>query len=85
MNALQPIPADLLLDKAILALTFADAAELNRLERIAPAVIAPVDEARCLNQRAVFAALLDASARNLRLLRRALGRRGAESVRLADR
>ena len=76
MNTLQNIPADQFLDEVIFALTFTDASALGRLESVASEVAEPVDLVRYANQRAALAALLDASARNLRLMRRAAGRHG---------
>lgn len=58
------------LDEAIAALTVSDVASLRRLETVAPTVAAPRSCTAYLNKRAVFAALLDASARNLRIFRR---------------
>ncbi|HTW44897.1 MAG TPA: hypothetical protein VMD58_05080 [Acidobacteriaceae bacterium] len=75
MNTSQNISADLFVDQVIVALTRADAAALGRLEAAAPSVSAPIDLLRYTSQRATLAALLDASARNLRLMRRAAGRR----------
>ena len=63
-------PADDFLDNVIAALTASDAAALRRLESAAPAVAAPRSRAAYLRKRAAFAALLHATARNLRLLRR---------------
>lgn len=78
MNTLQNIPADQFLDEVIFALTFTDASALDRLEAAAPTIAAPADPVRYANQRAALAALLDASARNLRLMHRAAGRRSFE-------
>lgn len=69
-NAAAPIPADLFLERVISALTAADAPELDQLGAAAPYIAAPCDPVRFVNRHAAFAALLDASARNLRLLGR---------------
>ncbi len=63
--------ADDFLDDAIAALIVSDAASLRCLESAAPAVSAPRSRTAYLDKRAAFAALLDVTARNLRLLRRA--------------
>lgn len=85
MNATQKIPADQFLDEAIRALTFADLAELKRLEMVSPKVASPIDAARYWTQRAVFAALLDASGRNLRLFHRAARKQAEQHVKPAVR
>jgi len=63
-------PADDFLDDVIAALTISSAASLRRLESAAPGVAAPRSRVRYFEKQAVLAALLDATARNLRLLRR---------------
>lgn len=67
-------PADYFLDQVITALAAADAPALRRLEAAAPMVAAPLNHARYTRNHAALTALLDASARNLRLLRRATGK-----------
>lgn len=74
MSPLEKIPADQLQDEAMRALTLTDLARLKRLEMIVPEAAAPADAARYWKQRALFAALLDVSVRNLRLFRRAAER-----------
>lgn len=64
------IPADEFLDQVFTALIAADVRDLQRLESQAPFVVAPKSEMRFIRNRAIFAALLEMSARNLRLLRR---------------
>lgn len=68
-----PVPADEFLDQVISALIRVDAATLQQLESLASGVAAPRNFERFVQNRAVFAALLDATARNLRLLRRVTG------------
>jgi hypothetical protein len=77
MNPAAPIPADRLLDQVIVALIAADAAALRQLEVAAPTVLAPRNCAHYLHQHAACSVLLHASARNLRLLSRAIGGNGA--------
>ena len=79
VKALQQIPADEFLGQAIDALISSDVAELTRLDRMVAMVTAPGDRAIFLYRRAVFAAILDSSARNLRLLHRATGRLGKDA------
>jgi hypothetical protein len=69
--------ADDLIDQVISALTVSDAAALSQLESAASSVAPPRRHAQYFQKRATFAALLDASARNLRLLRR-FAHRGAQ-------
>lgn len=73
MNPAAEIPADIFLDQAIAALTAADAPALRRLEAAAPGLAAPRNREHFLIRHALFAALLESSARNLRLLRRVAG------------
>lgn len=77
------IPADQLQEATILALRMGDAATLESLVQAAAAAAAPEDMAKYGSQRAVLAALLEASARNLRLLRRVAGRHVARQERAA--
>ncbi|MGC2162436.1 MAG: hypothetical protein WA634_11030 [Silvibacterium sp.] len=77
MNTAPPIPADQLLAHVISALIVADAATLRQLESAAPSVTAPHSRVQYIHKHAVFSALLEASARNLRLLGRAAGKRDA--------
>lgn len=74
MSAPAQIPADGFLDQVIAALTAADAATLRQLEATATHVAAPANQSEYLQKHATLAALLEASARNLRLLRRVTGR-----------
>lgn len=74
MEAAAEIPADTFLDQAIAALIAADVSTLCRLEDAASTVAAPVSRARYLKNRDMFAALLEATGRNLRFLRRATER-----------
>jgi hypothetical protein len=70
-------PADAFLDHIIAALTAADAATLRRLEAAASSITPPLNHAAYLEKRATLAALLAASARNLRFLRRITGKQSA--------
>lgn len=72
--ASQAIPVDQLLDRAIVALSVCDASGLRALEALAPRAAAPLDWARCRRLRAVYAALLAETARNLRMVRRVSAR-----------
>lgn len=72
------IPADEFLDQVFTALIAADVDNLQRLERQAPFVAAPRNEVRFVRNRAIFAALLEMTARNLRLLHRISDRKSAE-------
>ena len=74
MSTAAQISADTLLDRVIQALTAIDAATLGELESAAAHVAQPESLPGYLHKRAALAALLDASARNLRLLRRIAGR-----------
>ena len=82
MNASAQIPAnpggqisvDGFLDQVIAALTAADAATLRQLEATALHVGAPASPAGYLAKHATLGALLEASARNLRLIRRVTSR-----------
>lgn len=76
-------PADQLQEAAILALRMGDAATLESLAAAAAAAVAPEDSVKYGSQRAVLAALLEASARNLRLFRRVAGRHIARQDRSA--
>lgn len=67
----EQIPAEYFLDHAISALEAADAAELRRLADCVSSVVMPVSQGRYRRNRDVFAALLEATGRNLRLLHRA--------------
>lgn len=69
--AVSKIPADFLLDQAIVALGSADASALCRLRECAFTVSVPLCQNRYDQNRDVFAGLLEATGRNLRLLRRA--------------
>ncbi|MGB7191031.1 MAG: hypothetical protein WBD10_12895 [Acidobacteriaceae bacterium] len=66
------MPADTLIEQAILALAAGDAATLRRLEAEAPRIAAPVSAAAFLRGADIFRALLDETGRNLRFLRRVL-------------
>jgi len=77
MSTTAHIPADKFLGQVIAALTAADAATLSRLETAARLVAAPCSRAQYASKHATFAALLDASSRNLRLLNRIVGKRNA--------
>lgn len=68
------IPADDFLDQVLSALIVADVTNLKRLEAEVSLVTAPRSEARLARNRAVFAVLLEETARNLRLLRRIAGK-----------
>lgn len=70
MNPAAEIPADIFLDQAIAALTAADAPALSRLEAALPILAAPGNREHFLSRHALFTALLEATARNLRLFRR---------------
>lgn len=72
------IPADEFLDRVFTALIAADVDHLQRLEAQAPFVVAPRSEARFVRNRAIFASLLEITARNLRLLRRVSARQSPE-------
>jgi hypothetical protein len=74
MSAAAQIPADTFLDRVIHALTAVDSDTLRELESAAAHTAPPESLPGYLNKRATLAALLDASARNLRLLRRIAGR-----------
>ncbi|MFZ0663295.1 MAG: hypothetical protein WAM66_11430 [Acidobacteriaceae bacterium] len=74
MKPAAEIPVDDFLDQALSALITTDASMLRRLESAAPTVAAPVSRARYLKDRDTFAALLEATGRNLRFLRRATQR-----------
>jgi hypothetical protein len=80
MAAVASIPADAFLDQVIRALTAADAAVLHDLESLAARLSPPADVAQYLKKRATLASLLNASARNLRLLRRVLGKYAPSSL-----
>jgi hypothetical protein len=67
--------ADDFLDEAMMALIATDAARLRQLAVLAPAVAAPRSRAAYVRKHAAFAALLKASARNLRFLRRVTQKR----------
>lgn len=73
------IPADEFLDQVFTALIAADVDDLHQLEAQAPFVAPPQSEARFDRNRAIFAALLEMTARNLRLLRRASPRTPSET------
>lgn len=73
----QAIPVDELLFRAIAALSACDAAGLRALEALARQAASPLDGERCRKLHAIFAALLAATARNLRMARRASIRSGA--------
>lgn len=83
MNAMiqLDIPADEFLDRVFTALIAADVNDLHWLEAQVPFVVAPRSQARFLHNRDAFAALLEISARNLRLLRRVSGRQSPEIYR----
>jgi hypothetical protein len=70
VNTMTKISAESFLDQAIQALTVVDAPALQRLESAAHTIAPPIDPTRYLKERAVFVALLGATGRNLRLLRR---------------
>lgn len=70
MNPVAQIPADNFLDQVISALTDADLTTLRRLETAVLEITAPENPTRYLAKRDTLADLLDASARNLRFLRR---------------
>jgi len=65
------IPADRFLDQAISALEAADASALDRLAGDVFSVAMPVNQAHYRRNRETFAALMEATGRNLRVLRRA--------------
>lgn len=71
MNASTKIPADHFLDQAIAALASADASAIAALANRASAVAKPVSVAGYLRNRDVYAALLEETGRNWRLLLRA--------------
>jgi hypothetical protein len=71
------LPADDFVNQVISALTVSDAAALHQLESAVSSIAPPRSRAQYLQKRATFAALLDASARNLRLLRH-FAHRGAQ-------
>lgn len=75
------IPADEFLDRVFAALIAADVDDLHWLEAQAPYVAAPRNQTRFLRNRAIFAALLEISARNLRLFRRVSERQAPEIYR----
>lgn len=77
MSTSAQIPADRFLDQVVAALIAAEAAALRELEAAAPHVAAPASPAGYLQKHATLAALLEASARNLRLLRRVTGRQSS--------
>jgi hypothetical protein len=64
------IPADVFLDRVLIALAAADAAVLRELEDSVSTVAAPASRAEYTSKLAVFSALLGATARNLRILQR---------------
>jgi hypothetical protein len=71
------IPADHFLEQAIAALTVADSSALRQLEASVLTVAAPRNRTAYAARRATFAALLDATARNLRFLRRVTGKQSS--------
>ncbi len=77
ITATAQIPADQFLDQAIIALTAADASALRQLEGVAHTVAAPCNRAEYVVRRAVLAALLNATARNLRFLHRVAGKQSS--------
>ena len=79
------IQADTFLDQVIEALTAADAATLRRLEATATHVAAPASPAGYLAKRATLAALLEASARHLRLIRRVIGKQSSDAFTFGPR
>lgn len=70
-----PIPADSYVDQVLSALTRGDAAALRRLESAASSVAPPLHPTRYVQQHSTLGALIDATARNLRFVRRVLARR----------
>lgn len=73
MNPAAEIPADIFLDQAIAALTATDAPALRGLEAALPTIAAPRNRELFIARHALFAVLLESTARNLRLLRRVAG------------
>lgn len=71
MDIRAQIPADRFLDQAISALEAADASVLDRLADCVFSIAIPVNQARYRRNRETFAVLLEATGRNLRVLRRA--------------
>ncbi|MGH9586278.1 MAG: hypothetical protein ACRD3F_04965 [Acidobacteriaceae bacterium] len=71
MDRKTQIPADQLLEEAITALVTVDAAALSRLADSVSNAAMPISQNGYRQNRDVFVALLDATGRNLRLLRRA--------------
>lgn len=74
MGIAAQISADTFLDRVIQALIAVDSTALRELESAAAHTAPPESLPNYLNKRATLAALLDASARNLRLLRRIAGK-----------
>lgn len=68
------IPADLLLESAIPAIIAGNQKALHTLEMLAPRAAAPENWERYFRLCAVYRGLLEGTARNLRLIRRATGR-----------
>lgn len=85
MSTSAQIPADGFLDRVIAALTAVDAATLRQLEATASHVAAPASSAGYLAKHATLAALLEASARNLRLIRRVTGRQSSGDLTFGPR
>jgi hypothetical protein len=80
MDTTAPIPADVFLDRVIAALAATDARELRKLEAAASGVAMPASRSEYMRKRATLAALLSATARNLRILRRAGFRVGSKQT-----
>jgi len=85
MSTPAQIPADGFLDQVIAALTAVDAAALRQLEATATHVAAPASPAGYLAKHATLAALLEASARNLRLIRRVTGKQSSGAFTFGPR
>lgn len=78
----EQIPADCFLDRAISALESTDASELSRLVHCASSVATPVSQSRYWQNYDIFAALLEATGRNLRLVCRATERKSSDHLYL---
>jgi hypothetical protein len=79
MRSVASIPVDRFLDEVFSALERGDASALGQLELAASAVAAPVSPAEYLRKRDALARLLEMTARNLRVIRRASGLHSSRS------
>jgi hypothetical protein len=77
MNALAKVPADRFLDLAISALASTDTSAITTLANGVSTVTKPISMADYLQNRDIYAALLEETGRNLRLLLRAAEQRRA--------